>query len=55
VAAKNKPYFARIDFAEKEKKDAEKLYIGKMSLIRDEDQRLIIIDWRAPVANLYYE
>jgi DNA helicase-2/ATP-dependent DNA helicase PcrA len=25
VAAKNKPYFARIDFSEKEKKEAEKL------------------------------
>ena len=55
VAAKSKPYFARIDFSEKEKKEAEKLYIGKMSLIRDEDQQLIIVDWRAPVANLYYE
>jgi DNA helicase-2/ATP-dependent DNA helicase PcrA len=55
VAAKSKPYFARIDFSEKEKKEADKLYIGKMSLIRDEDQKLIIVDWRAPVANLYYE
>ncbi len=55
VAAKSKPYFARIDFSEKDKKAAEKLYIGKMSLIRDEDQKLIIVDWRAPVANLYYE
>jgi DNA helicase-2/ATP-dependent DNA helicase PcrA len=55
VAAKSKPYFARIDFSEKEKKEADKLYIGKMSLIRDEVQKLIIVDWRAPVANLYYE
>lgn len=55
VAAKSRPYFARIDFAENSKSAAEKLYIGKMSLIRDEDQKLIIVDWRAPVANLYYE
>jgi len=55
MAAKNRPYFARIDFTEKAKKEAEKLYIGKMSLIRDEDQRLVIVDWRAPVSNLYYE
>ncbi len=55
MAAKSKPYFARIDFSEKGKKEAEKLYIGKMSLIREEDQKLIIVDWRAPVANLYYE
>ena len=55
IAARNKPYFARIDFAEDTKKTAEKLYIGKMSLIRDEDQNIIIVDWRAPIANLYYE
>lgn len=53
--AGNKPYFARIDFWEKGKPASEKLYIGKMCLAREEDQELIIIDWRAPVANLYYE
>jgi len=55
VSARSKPYFARIDFIEKGKESAEKLYIGKMSLIREEDQKLLIVDWRAPVANLYYE
>lgn len=55
VTAKSKPYFARVDFAEKDKKEGEKLYIGKMSLMREEDQQVIIVDWRAPVANLYYE
>lgn len=55
AAARSKPYFARIDFLEKGKDSAEKLYIGKMSLIHEEDQKLIIVDWRAPVANLYYE
>lgn len=54
VTAMSKPYFARIDFAENEGK-REKLYIGKMSLMREEDQEVIIVDWRAPVANLYYE
>lgn len=53
--ARNKPYFARIDFWETGKPAPEKLYIGKMCLAREEDQGLIIIDWRAPVANLYYE
>lgn len=54
-AASDSPYFARIDFKEEGKGALEKLYIGKMVLIRDEDQELIIIDWRAPIANLYYE
>lgn len=55
ITARKRPYFARIDFHEKDKAEEEKLYIGKMALIREEDQELIIVDWRAPVANLYYE
>ena len=53
--SKEKPYFARIDFREGDKAEGEKLYLGKMCLSRDEDQKLIIVDWRAPVANMYYE
>ncbi|MDF2674663.1 MAG: helicase [Clostridiales bacterium] len=53
--AVSKPYFARIDFREENKQGNEKIYIGKLSLMREEDQELIIVDWRAPVANLYYE
>lgn len=50
-----KPYFARVDFTEEGKESREKLYIGKVSIMRDEDQELVIVDWRAPVSNLYYE
>lgn len=32
-----KPYFARVDFNEDGDKALQKLYIGKMSLVRDED------------------
>lgn len=55
ITARSKPYFARIDFKEKERPTSEKLYIGKMCLMREEDQEMIIVDWRAPIANLYYE
>ncbi len=55
LTARERPYFARIDFHENDKLSSEKLYIGKMALIREADQELIIVDWRAPVANLYYE
>ncbi|EOT42870.1 RNA polymerase recycling motor HelD [Enterococcus columbae] len=48
----NTPYFARIDFTEQNEK--ETLYIGIASL-RDQKEQPIIIDWRAPIANLYYE
>lgn len=50
-----KPYFARVDFVEKGKEKAENLYIGKMPLVREEDEEPIIIDWRAPISTLYYE
>lgn len=53
--ARSKPYFARIDYKEKGRSASEKIYIGKMCLMRDEDNEMIIVDWRAPVANLYYE
>lgn len=55
IEAEKKPYFARIDFLEEGENELEKLYIGKMCLIREEDMKPVIIDWRAPVASLYYE
>ncbi len=46
------PYFARIDF--KEEQETETLYLGIASL-RDTQEETVVIDWRAPIANLYYE
>jgi len=51
----SKPYFARVDFNEENSNKQKKYYIGKMSLMREEDHELIILDWRAPLASLYYE
>lgn len=53
--ARNKPYFARIDFLRNGLQDNEILYIGKTSLYSRENQEQIIVDWRSPIANLYYE
>ena len=47
------PYFARIDFKEGIE-PKETLYLGIASL-RDSHDSPIVIDWRAPIANLYYE
>ncbi|CDQ21181.1 RNA polymerase recycling motor HelD [Halobacillus karajensis] len=52
---RNKPYFARIDFHQKEKPERETFYIGKTSLFDRETQLPIILDWRSPLANVYYE
>ena len=49
----NKPYFARIDFAdEQNKKDI--CYIGKVG-VTDYDNNIITVDWRAPISSLYYD
>lgn len=50
-----KPYFARVDYSEDGANALQSLYIGKLSLLREEDNEPLIIDWRAPIANLYYE
>ena len=47
------PYFARIDFTEGNE-PRETLYLGIASL-RDNKENTLVIDWRAPIANLYYE
>lgn len=54
-ASREKPYFARIDFKEAEREQMEQLYIGKMSLLEEDTLETVIIDWRAPIANLYYD
>ncbi|WP_071130940.1 RNA polymerase recycling motor HelD [Enterococcus timonensis] len=46
------PYFARIDFSEDD--ELTKLYIGIASL-RDAADQALVVDWRSPIANLYYE
>ena len=49
-----KPYFARIDFKDDRKEEKEKFYIGKYALL-DDNNNVVIVDWRAPIANLYYD
>lgn len=50
----DKPYFARIDYQKKDE-TKEVLYIGKASLHNPENQSQIIVDWRSPIANVYYD
>lgn len=48
--SKETPYFSRIDF--ESSKGKETFYIGLTGV--DKDYEPIVYDWRAPVANLYY-
>lgn len=52
--AGNKPYFGRIDLIDDEIGKKETYYIGKSVLGRD-IKHPTVIDWRAPVASIYYE
>lgn len=51
---RTKPYFARMDYKENNRKK-ESFYIGKISIIDSKTLDPIVVDWRAPIANLYYE
>lgn len=49
-----KPYFGRIDFRDEDLGKEESIYIGRGGIARDTTHQMVI-DWRAPVANAYYE
>lgn len=55
VRALDKPYFARIDFSSEETKIQERFYIGKTSLIRTDWDIPMVLDWRSPLASIYYD
>jgi len=48
------PYFGRLDFQEDGAAAPERLYIGKRGMDRADTGEPWIIDWRAPVAGLFY-
>lgn len=47
-------YFGKITFLEDGERFADDYYIG-IGTLRDEDSNFLVLDWRAPVCNLYYE
>lgn len=54
VKARKKPYFGRIVFWDETEEKEESLYIGRGGISKDSTHQMVI-DWRAPVANAYYE
>jgi len=52
--ARKKPYFGRIDFVDHQIKKEECYYIGR-SVIADDPAHPEVIDWRAPIASVYYD
>lgn len=48
------PYFGRLDFQEEGKAEPTPLYIGKFGVEKADSPELLVVDWRAPVASLFY-
>lgn len=54
MQARKKPYFGRIDFEDKKIGEKEVYYIGR-SVIAKDPANPEVIDWRAPIAGVYYD
>ncbi|WP_410982812.1 HelD family protein [Bacillus cereus] len=48
------PYFGRLDFQEDGQDEPMPIYIGKVGVSDEETMKPIVIDWRAPVASMFY-
>ena len=53
TALKSSPYFGRIDFSE-EDLGIENMYIGRFGVTPQNTFEPLVVDWRAPVASLFY-
>ena len=54
MKARKKPYFGRIDFTAAGSSEPESYYVGRVGISEDGVDPLVI-DWRAPIASVYYE
>ena len=50
---KSSPYFGRIDFSE-EDFGINKMYVGRFGVTPENTFEPLIVDWRAPIASLFY-
>lgn len=51
---KESPYFGRVTFNDFEYDEIENLYIGRFGVTPEGSYEPVIVDWRAPVASLFY-
>ncbi|MFD2371413.1 HelD family protein [Brevibacillus sp. GCM10020057] len=51
---REKPYFGRVDFLKDEVYELDQVYIGKRGIVRSDTFDSVVVDWRAPIASLYY-
>ena len=48
------PYFGKVTFYDNELDDEQIIYIGRFGLTPEENYDPVVIDWRSPVASLFY-
>ncbi len=53
--SRDQPYFSRISCREHGRRATEDFYIGRFGLFDRETLAPYVIDWRSPIANLYYD
>lgn len=53
-ALRPSPYFGRIDFLFDGEKKPEAFYIGRTALLDEDGVDNLIIDWRSPIASVFY-
>lgn len=51
---KDSPYFGKINFIDCTFGDEEEMYIGRFGVIPEGSFEPLIVDWRAPIASLFY-
>lgn len=53
VVLRESPYFGKVTFKEKNEPE-DQIYIGRFGLTDEEEFEPVIVDWRAPVASMFY-
>ncbi len=52
---KESPYFGKVDFLDKEYEDKEDFYVGRFGVTPEGSYQPAVVDWRAPIASLFYK
>lgn len=51
---KDSPYWGKVSFREDGNSNADDVYVG-IGTIADRNGKIYVVDWRAPIGNLYYD
>jgi DNA helicase-2/ATP-dependent DNA helicase PcrA len=55
IYAREKPYFAKMKMRPMNENTEKEYYIGKISVYENEMKDPLVVDWRSPLASVYYD